>query len=284
MGYASILVAATGAADDAAAVSIACDLATRHQASATVVVVVPQMAAALAALSSAGGRYARQAWQGMADSRDRLVDDARAIVFEAARRYGLGGEGTSTIVMAPPADDAWSSLEGELPLSDLVVVGHSAARGEGPWTGLMAEALMAGRAPVLLAGESDRLAGAPAAVAWDGSPEAGRAVRAAVPLLLDASNVAILQHTGELHAAPGSAADPGRLSRYLKAKGVKEATVHAVSGARAGPALLAAARNVDAALFVAGAFGHARLAETVFGGATRTFLHADEALHLFLSH
>jgi nucleotide-binding universal stress UspA family protein len=48
--------------------------------------------------------------------------------------------------------------------------------------------------------------------------------------------------------------------------------------------LLAAARNVDAALFVAGAFGHARLAETVFGGATRTFLHADEALHLFLSH
>jgi nucleotide-binding universal stress UspA family protein len=48
--------------------------------------------------------------------------------------------------------------------------------------------------------------------------------------------------------------------------------------------LLEAARAADAALFVAGAFGHARLAETLFGGATRTFLHAEESLHLFLSH
>jgi nucleotide-binding universal stress UspA family protein len=284
MGYASILVAATGAADDAAAVSVACDLATRHQASATVVVVLPQMAEAMAALSVTGARYAREAWRGMADSRDRLLDDARAVVVEAARRHGLGAEGASTIVMAPPADDAWHGLQRELPLSDLVVVGHSAARGEGPWTGLLAEALMAARAPVLLAGESDRLADAPAAVAWDGSPEAGRAVRAAVPLLKDASIVAILQHTGELHATAGSAADPARLSRYLKARGVKETTVQAVCGARPGPALLGAARNLDVVLFVAGAFGHARLAESVFGGATRTFLRAEEGLHLFLSH
>jgi nucleotide-binding universal stress UspA family protein len=121
-------------------------------------------------------------------------------------------------------------------------------------------------------------------VAWDGSPEAGRAVRAAVPLLKDASIVAILQHTGELHATAGSAADPARLSRYLKAKGVKETTEQSVSGARPGTALLGAAQDLDAALFVAGAFGHARLAETVFGGATRTFLHAEDGLHMFLSH
>jgi hypothetical protein len=31
MGYASIVVAATGAEDDSAAVSVACDLARRHQ-------------------------------------------------------------------------------------------------------------------------------------------------------------------------------------------------------------------------------------------------------------
>jgi nucleotide-binding universal stress UspA family protein len=284
MGYASILVAATGAADDARAVSVACDLAVRHQASATVVVAVPQIPAAMAAMSVGGARYAPQAWRDMADSRDRLVDDVRAVVVETARRHGLGVEGTSTIVMAPLADDPWRGFQLELPLSDMVVIGHSSARGEGSWTGLLAEALMAGRAPVLLAGESDRLADAPAAVAWDGSPEAGRAVRAAVPLLKDASSVAILQHTSELHVTAGSTADPARLSRYLKAKGVRETTVQAVSGARPGSALLGAARTFDAALFVAGAFGHARLAETVFGGATRTFLHADEGLHLFLSH
>jgi nucleotide-binding universal stress UspA family protein len=284
MGYASIVVAVTGAEDDSAAVSVACDLAKRHQASATVVVVIPQLATAMASMSVAGSRYARQAWRDMADSRERLVDDARAIVAEAARKHGLGAGGPSSIAMAPQADDPWLGLERELPLADLVVVAHSAARGEGPWTGPLGEALMAGRAPVLIAGSRARLAAAPAAVAWDGSPEAGRAVRAAVSLLRDASNVAILQYSGELQMLAGSAADPARLSRYLKAKGVGETNVQQVTGSKPGPALLQAAQSLDAVLFVAGAFGHARLAETIFGGATRTFLHAKEGLHLFLSH
>jgi len=282
MGYASIVVAATGAEDDSAAVSVACDLAKRHQASVTVVVVVPQLATAMASMSVASTRYARQAWQGMADSRERLVDDARAIVAEAARKHCA--DRAPSIAMAPLADDPWLGLERELPLADLVVVAHSAARGEGPWTGPLGEALMAGRAPVLIAGNRVSLAAAPAAVAWDGSPEAGRAVRAAVSLLRDASNVAILQYSGELHVSAGSAADPARLSRYLKARGVRETNVHQVTGSKPGPALLQAAQGLDAALFVAGAFGHARMAETIFGGATRTFLHADEGLHLFLSH
>jgi hypothetical protein len=36
-------------------------------------------------------------------------------------------------------------------------------------------------------------------------------------------------------------------------------------------------------ILVAGAFGHPRLQEYVFGGATRTFLNS-EGLSLFLSH
>ena len=284
MGYASIVVAATGAEDDSAAVSVACDLARRHQASATVFVVIPQLATAMASMSVAGARYARQAWREMADSRQQLFDDARAVVGDEARRHGLGAEGSASIMMAPQAEDPWLGLERELPLADLVVMAHSAARGKGPWTGLFAEALMAGRAPVLIAGGRERLAAAPAAVAWDGSPEAGRAVRAAVPLLRDASSVTILQYAGELHGSAGSAADPARLSRYLKAKGVRETNVQQVTGSKPGPALLQAAQGLDAALFVAGAFGHARLAETIFGGATRTFLHAEEGLHLLLSH
>ena len=41
--------------------------------------------------------------------------------------------------------------------------------------------------------------------------------------------------------------------------------------------------NGDAELMIAGAFGHPRLQEFVFGGATRSFLHADGP-SLFLSH
>jgi nucleotide-binding universal stress UspA family protein len=283
MGYVSIIVATAATEDDSAALSVACDLAKRFQASARVVVAIPQLATAMASMSVVGGRYARQAWAGLADSRQRLLDDVGAAVADAARRYRLNSEGPASIAMALASDDPWLGLERELPLADLVVMAHSAARGEGPWTGLLADALMAGRAPVLIAGGRERLAGAPAAVAWDGSPEAGRAVRAAVPLLKNASSVTILQYAGELFVSAGSAADPERLTRYLAAHGVSETSVRQVTGAKPGPALLGACKSLDATLLVAGAFGHARLAETIFGGATRTFLHA-EGLHLFLSH
>jgi nucleotide-binding universal stress UspA family protein len=51
----------------------------------------------------------------------------------------------------------------------------------------------------------------------------------------------------------------------------------------AAPLLLAAAKAAGADLLVAGAFGHPRLREFIFGGATRTFLNADSP-SLFLSH
>ena len=49
------------------------------------------------------------------------------------------------------------------------------------------------------------------------------------------------------------------------------------------PALLRASKAAGATILVAGAFGHPRLQEFIFGGATRAFLHADSP-SLFLSH
>jgi nucleotide-binding universal stress UspA family protein len=47
--------------------------------------------------------------------------------------------------------------------------------------------------------------------------------------------------------------------------------------------LLGAARDTNANLLVAGAFGHPRLQEFIFGGTTRTLLNSDGP-SLFLSH
>ena len=44
------------------------------------------------------------------------------------------------------------------------------------------------------------------------------------------------------------------------------------------------ANSEDAGLLVAGAYGHSRLREAVFGGATRTFLTSSVGPHLFLAH
>jgi nucleotide-binding universal stress UspA family protein len=49
------------------------------------------------------------------------------------------------------------------------------------------------------------------------------------------------------------------------------------------PALLAAANAAGADILVAGAFGHPRLQEFIFGGTTRTLLNSDHP-SLFLSH
>ena len=77
--------------------------------------------------------------------------------------------------------------------------------------------------------------------------------------------------------------DPERLRGFLAARGV-EAEVEVVGGATDPAALLlGASRELGAGLLVAGAYGHPRLQEFIFGGATRAFLNADSP-SLFLSH
>ncbi len=49
------------------------------------------------------------------------------------------------------------------------------------------------------------------------------------------------------------------------------------------PTLLSTAAELDAKVLVAGAYGHTRLKEFIFGGATRTLLGSDGP-SLFLSH
>jgi nucleotide-binding universal stress UspA family protein len=51
----------------------------------------------------------------------------------------------------------------------------------------------------------------------------------------------------------------------------------------AAPALLHAVSKAKAEILVAGAFGHPRLQEFIFGGTTRTLLNSDQP-SLFLSH
>jgi nucleotide-binding universal stress UspA family protein len=116
-------------------------------------------------------------------------------------------------------------------------------------------------------------------VAWDGGKEASRAMRTALPLLERASRVVIL-------SAPASSSrdfDPDAVRAFLEARKVTAEVQVQPGGGDAGPILLNAARAAGADLLVAGAFGHPRLQEFIFGGTTRTLLNADGP-SLFLSH
>ena len=172
----------------------------------------------------------------------------------------------------------WSALAAESRLSDAVVFDNEAARGRGPLAEAFQQLVANEQRPTVVA-RSGLKADGVIAVAWDGGKEATRATRTAMPLLEKASRVVVLGAT----AASSRQFDPNRLKDFLAARGV-EADVEVISEAGdAAALLLGAARRVGASLLVSGAFGHARLREFIFGGATRSFLQA-ESPSLFLSH
>ena len=106
------------------------------------------------------------------------------------------------------------------------------------------------------------------AVAWDGGKEASRAVRTACRCCEKASKVVIL-------SAPAAAArqfDPAGLQAYLtRARRRRRRSRRWKVRPTPRRGCLKAAIDSGANLLVAGAFGHPRLQEFVFGGATRTF-------------
>jgi nucleotide-binding universal stress UspA family protein len=166
-------------------------------------------------------------------------------------------------------------------LCDLVVMSCACARGKGLLSGVFEALLIQARAPLLVArGDAAQLTG-PAVIAWDGSFEAARAVRAAVPVLSLSRQVVVLQ--AEPLERPY--AEPARLVAYLARHGVASATVRILAGGGdVARRLLDAAGEIGAGLFVAGAYGHSRAQEFVFGGATRAFLAASDSPALLLRH
>ena len=166
-------------------------------------------------------------------------------------------------------------------LCDLVVMSCACARGKGLLSGVFEALLIQARAPLLVArGDPARLTG-PAAIAWDGSFEAARAVRAAIPVLALSGRVVVLQ----AQPLDRPYAEPERLVAYLARHGVADAQVQVLTGnGDVARRLLEAAGEIGAGLFVAGAYGHSRAQEFVFGGATRAFLAASGSPALLLRH
>jgi nucleotide-binding universal stress UspA family protein len=114
-------------------------------------------------------------------------------------------------------------------------------------------------------------------VAWKGSPEAARAAHDALPFLRTAERV-VLCAVGERSAA-GLDAAAAMLGRHQVP--VRPERVDGTD-AGAGAVLLAQAAAHGADLLVMGAYGHARVRELVFGGATRRVL-CDATLPVLFS-
>jgi nucleotide-binding universal stress UspA family protein len=124
--------------------------------------------------------------------------------------------------------------------------------------------------PVLMlpgAGHGVGEIGRRAVVAWNGSREAARATKDALPFLVAAEAVTLLA------AGDDAAATLDAGISLLRRHGAKVTARQIELGRGHGATLLDAAAAENADLLVMGAYGHSRLREIVLGGATREVLH-----------
>lgn len=166
-------------------------------------------------------------------------------------------------------------------LADVVILNTSLAEQLSPdMQSIVSDTVLKSGKPILAVPETGRgldLAGHPI-VAWDGSPPAAEALRAAVPLLAQAGGVTIL----EIGAIDGDAAEEA--AAYLSRHGVhpRIERVDPVDG-DVSATLLSLVEQRRPAYCVMGAYGHSRLRERLFGGITRQMLTKARA-PLFLGH
>ena len=195
-------------------------------------------------------------------------------------------------------DHKFVSTEGRSPLISDEIIGHGksadiiivAATDPAEVSGVELDAIErvlvgAGRPLLVLPRSNDHVLDLDRiVVGWNGGREAARAVFDAVPLLQAAKSVAVVcvDPKNEERVTPE---DPGRrIVATLQRHGVKaEAKTMQGGGESAGKALLKHAKEIDGGLIVMGAYGHSRLREFVFGGATRHVLD-DMARPVFMSH
>lgn len=162
-------------------------------------------------------------------------------------------------------------LAGQARAADVVVVGRQGpADGDPGPMGVPAGALLmeVGRPVLVVPPGIERLSAKRVVVAWKDTREARRAIHDALPFLsrADAVHVAVVGPGADQEGAED-------VADYLSGHGVG-VTTHLLHKPEIGVAdeILRFAAREDADLIVMGAYGHSRLREWVFGGATRDML------------
>ncbi|GAB1715089.1 MAG: UspA [Nitrobacter sp.] len=131
--------------------------------------------------------------------------------------------------------------------------------------------------------QKDRLKLERVVCCWDGSRTAARAIHDALPLLKKANAVEIFivenEKTANEHVPRGI-----EISRHLARHDIKvEVKTTLAADSDVANAILSHAADGSTSLLVMGGYGHSRLREFVFGGATRGILSAM-TIPVFMSH
>ena len=287
MSYRQIVALTFGGAGDDETLVFAARLAVEYHATIAVFPVYPDAALDLISFGMTLGAATSPA---TLDAMDQARKDMRHQLEAACKRAASTVDLTCgaskrppQMIMAEALGQRVMALSRTLALADLVVISQVSLTTATLAKSALAQALLQQRVPVLIGrGDAHGLSGT-AAIAWDGSAQAGAALRQALPLLLRSSAVVVIQcHEGLDPEAADPTFEP--LMAYLRAHDIEPVTTRMADGHPEDGALIRAAESLGARLVIAGAYGHSRLRETVFGGATRAFLADVGGPSLLLAH
>lgn len=262
----SILLHADATAESTTRLEIARNLADQLEAKLTAVFGATPDTDRLAFAYSAGAALGDLASGGDAMSHD----EARARL-----RVSAGGGATPTAWCDVAGDSIIHGFLAEAAYADLLVVGQQAGppeAGAAPPGFTETVILDSGKPTLVVPRElrSDRV-GECALLAWNGSPQAARALSGALPLLRRASEVHVASWSQHALRAPFSRLTMGA---FLRRHGI-DSTLHLrAPSSHVGRELMTLAHTLKADLVVMGCYGRSRAAERVLGGATRSLLEA----------
>jgi nucleotide-binding universal stress UspA family protein len=199
--------------------------------------------------------------------------DAKDQFDEFARLAGVKNESRlAEILTGGPLDNVLAHCRP----TDLVVIGQSNPDKPEPMRELLIETILfESGVPVLLVPYIGSKSFEPknVLVGWDGSSTATRAILSAIPVLEKADKVTVLVIEKKANSQAGQ---PGaEVANYL-ARHNMNVTIDVVSNPQTGVAdtVLNYVTDNSNDLVVMGGYGHSRMREFLFGGATREILEA----------
>lgn len=283
--FKTIFVAPAGIASDTSAFETAFLVARLFGAHLSCLHVRPDWAQMATAVPAAlgGGFISEEVFNALEEGRKILREQARKgfDTFLSRRKVPTasspGLHGVSASWHEEEGDQA-EKITTEGRFHDLIVL--SRPHTEGLTIEETGAIILSGGRPVLLAPERAPENLAPTiAIAWKETPEAARAVTAAMPLIEKSEKVFVFS-AGE----DSTVESAGRLANELHWHGVRADAHHLARDGVSDPeSVLDAAEGRGADLLVMGGYGHARMREWVFGGFTRHVLQTTR-LPVFLFH
>lgn len=215
---------------------------------------------------------------------EESLDDLKVTLEQLEHRFrSIAEKGSRQVEWRSALDRPTEFVVREACTADLIVIGRERLSAD-PFGSLdPGTLLLSGGRPVLMVPTGlDHLHANRIVVAWKDTHEARRALSDSLPFLHDAEKVFLVEVRAK-HEAEAGEHHVTNVMSYLARHRITTATMLMLQAANVTDELLSVVRNENVDLLVAGAYGHSRLGEWVFGGVTHDLLHKGPVCCL-LSH